>query len=24
VVWAATEVGTGRTFTVGGKWAEVK
>jgi hypothetical protein len=24
VVWAATKVGTGRTFTVGGKWAEVK
>lgn len=24
VVWAVTEVGTGRTFTVGGKWTEVK
>jgi len=24
VVWAATEIGAGRTFTVGGKWTEVK
>jgi hypothetical protein len=24
VVWTATEVGAGRTFTVGGKWSEVK
>ena len=24
VVWAATEIGAGRTFTVGGKWTEVR
>jgi hypothetical protein len=24
VVWAATEIGVGRTFTVGGKWTEVR
>lgn len=24
VSWSATEVGTGRTLVVGGKWSEVK
>jgi len=24
VVWAAIEIGVGRTFTVGGKWTEVR